>query len=111
MPSKYDPETPAKAVRPVLEHRDDYPSEWAAITAVSKRRGMTAETLRSRIRQHQTDDGQRDGVRLHSLIRPMTKMRELLPDLFGRQNAPDGDQSVRIALAFPTLGILRVRSR
>ena len=62
MASKYDPETRAKAVRLVLEHRDDYPSEWAAITAVSKRLGMTAETLRSWIRQHQVDDGQRDGV-------------------------------------------------
>jgi transposase-like protein len=57
--SKYDPETRAKAVRLVLEHRDDYPSEWAAITAVSKRLGMTAETLRSWVRQHQIDDGQR----------------------------------------------------
>jgi transposase len=62
MASKYDPETRAKAVRLVLEHRDDYPSEWAAITAVSKRLGMTAETLRSWIRQHQIDEGQRDGV-------------------------------------------------
>ncbi len=58
----YDPETRARAVRLVLEHRDDYPSEWAAITAVSKRLGMTAETLRSWIRQHQVDEGQRDGV-------------------------------------------------
>ena len=62
MPSKYDPETRAKAVRLVLEHRDDYPSEWAAITAVSKRLGMNAETLRNWIRQRQVDDGQRDGV-------------------------------------------------
>ena len=62
MASKYDPETRAKAVRLVLDHRDDYPSEWAAITAVSKRLGMTAETLRSWIRQQQVDDGQRDGV-------------------------------------------------
>jgi transposase len=60
--SKYDPETRARAVRLVLEHRDDYPSEWAAITAVSKRLGMTAETLRRWIRQHQIDDGQRNGV-------------------------------------------------
>src|SRR4051812_23450153 len=45
MPSKYDPETRAKAVRLGLEHRDDYPSEWAAITAVSKRLGLNAETL------------------------------------------------------------------
>jgi transposase len=60
--SKYDPETRAKAVRLVLDHRDDYPSEWAAITVVSKRLGMTAETLRSWIRQQQINDGKRDGV-------------------------------------------------
>src|SRR3954447_15797404 len=62
MASKYDRETRAKAVRLVLEHRDDYPSEWAAITAVSKRLGMNAETLRHWIRQRQDDGGQRDGV-------------------------------------------------
>jgi transposase len=62
MPSKYDPDTRAKAVRLVLDPRDDYPSEWAAITAVSKRLGMTAETLRNWIRQHQIDEGDRDGV-------------------------------------------------
>ena len=49
-PSKHDPETRAKAVRLVLEHRDDYPSEWAAVTAVSKRLGMNAEKLRNWIR-------------------------------------------------------------
>ncbi|MGY4646567.1 transposase-like protein [Mycobacterium sp. URHB0021] len=57
MPSKYDPETRAKAVRLVLEHRDDYPSEWAAITAVSKRLGMNAETLRNWIRQYRSTTG------------------------------------------------------
>jgi transposase len=60
--SKYDPEIRAKAVRLVLEHRDDYPSEWAAISAVSKRLGMNAETLRNWIRQHQVDEDDRDGV-------------------------------------------------
>jgi len=62
MPSKYEPETRAKAVRLVLDHRGDYPSEWAAINAVSKRLGMNAETLRNWIRQQQVDAGQRDGV-------------------------------------------------
>src|SRR3954462_5785749 len=62
MPSKYDPEIRAKAVRLVIDHRGDYPSEWAAIKAVSKRWGMNAETLRNCIRQQQVDDGQRDGV-------------------------------------------------
>ena len=43
MPSTYDPETRAKAVRLVLDHRGDYPSEWA-IKAVWSRLGMNAET-------------------------------------------------------------------
>ena len=60
--SKYDPETRAKAVRLVLEHREDYPSEWVAITAVSARLGMSAETLRNWIRRQQVDEGQLDGV-------------------------------------------------
>ena len=70
MASKYDPETRAKAVRLLLDHRDDYPSEWAAITAVSKRLGMTAETLRSWIRQQQIVDKSRAylGTRLVVLI-------------------------------------------
>jgi transposase len=62
MPSKYDPEIRAKAVRLVLEHRGDYPSEWAAIKAVSSRLEMNAETLRNWIRQRQVDDGQCAGV-------------------------------------------------
>lgn len=47
MPSKYEPEIRGKAVRLVLDHRGDYPSEWAAIRAVSSRLGMNAETLRN----------------------------------------------------------------
>lgn len=61
MPSKYDPETRAKAVRLVLDHREEYSSEYAAIRAVSKRLGMNPETLRTWIRQYQVDHGQRDG--------------------------------------------------
>ena len=62
MPSKYDEQTRAKAVRLVTEHVDDYDSEWAAIKAVSTRLGMTAETLRRWVRQAQIDTGQADGV-------------------------------------------------
>jgi transposase len=59
---KYNPETRAKAIHLVLEHCDDYLSEWAAITAVSKRLGMSANTLRNGIRQQQVDDGARGGI-------------------------------------------------
>ncbi|TWD73190.1 transposase [Kribbella amoyensis] len=62
MPSKYDEQTRAKAVRLVIDHVDDYDSEWAAIKAVSARLGMTAETLRRWVRQAQIDAGQAVGV-------------------------------------------------
>ena len=50
MAGKFDQEARAKAVRLVVDHVGDYDSEWAAITAVSKRLGMSAETLRKWIR-------------------------------------------------------------
>jgi transposase len=62
MPSKYDEATKAKAVRLVVEHRDDYDSEWAAMKAVSSRLGMTTETLRKRVRQAAVDSGEAEGV-------------------------------------------------
>ena len=58
MPVRYDQETKAKAIRLVREHAGDYPSEYAAITAVARRLGMTPETLRKWIRQAAVDEGQ-----------------------------------------------------
>jgi transposase-like protein len=40
----YSAETKAKAIRLVREHEGDYPSQWAAISAVASRLGMSAET-------------------------------------------------------------------
>ena len=36
----------AQAVKLVLDHRDDYESEWAAITWIASKSGMAAEMLR-----------------------------------------------------------------
>ena len=58
----YDGETKARAVRLVRDHVGDYDSEWAAITAVSGRLGMNAETLRTWIRQAAVDAGEAPGV-------------------------------------------------
>jgi transposase len=60
--SRYDASTKAKAIRLVREHAGDYPTEWAAITAVSGRLGMSAETLRKWIRQAGVDEGTAPGV-------------------------------------------------
>jgi transposase len=62
MPVRYDQDTRAKGIRLVREHAGDYPSEYAAITAVARRLGMTPETLRKWIRQADVDEGQAPGV-------------------------------------------------
>ena len=59
---KYDHVTKAKAIRLVRGHAGDYASEYAAITAVAKRLGMTPETLRKWIRPAEIDEGQAPGV-------------------------------------------------
>jgi transposase len=62
MPSRFDKETRAKAVRLVKDHVGDYESEWAAIKAVSARLGTSAETLRRWVRQSAVDAGEAAGV-------------------------------------------------
>ncbi len=44
--NKFSPEVGERAVGMVEEHRGDYASEWAAITAIAGKIGCTAETLR-----------------------------------------------------------------
>jgi transposase len=58
----YPPEVRERAVKLFFEHRDEYPTEWAAMTAVSSKLGMTAETLRSWVRRVQVDQGDRPGL-------------------------------------------------
>jgi transposase len=58
----YSAETREKAVRLVREHAGDYASEYAAVTAVAGRLGMTAETLRKWIRQAGVDEGKAPGI-------------------------------------------------
>ena len=61
-PSKYPDELRERAVRMVAEVRPQYPSQWAAITAVAGMLGIgTPETLRTWIRRSEVDTG-RPGV-------------------------------------------------
>ena len=59
-PSKYPDELRERAVRMVAEVRPQYPSQWAAITAVAVMFGIgAAETLRTWIRRVEVDTGVR----------------------------------------------------
>ena len=60
--NRYSPEVRERAVRMVFEHLDEYSSEWAAITSVSGKLGMAAETLRHWVRRAQVDGGLRPGL-------------------------------------------------
>ena len=70
---KYSPETRERAVRLVLEHEEEYRSQWAAIESIAEKIGCTTQTLRNWVRQAERDVGRRPGLK--------TDERERLKDL------------------------------
>jgi len=60
--TKYPKEVRERAVHLVFEHEREYPSQWAAISSVATKLGMTPETLRKWVRRAQTDEGLRPGL-------------------------------------------------
>jgi len=46
----------------VFEHQDEYDSQWAAISSIATKLGMTPETLRTWVRRAEVDEGQRPGL-------------------------------------------------
>ncbi len=80
--TRYPPELRERAMRLVREHRDEHPSEWAAIESVAAKLGVASpETLRTWIRRAEVDGGQRAGLttaereRLRQLERENRELR------------------------------------
>ena len=48
-------------MRLVLEHQENYHSQWAALTSIADKIGCTAETLRKWMRRTEIDQGKRAG--------------------------------------------------
>ncbi len=74
--ARYSPEVRARAVRMVLEHQSDYPSQWAAMNSIASKIGCTGETLRKWVRQAERDQGLRDGTTTDERDRHKAQERE-----------------------------------
>ena len=79
---KFSPEVIERAVRMVFDAKDEYPSQWAAITSIAGKIGCTSETLRKWVRQGERDSGARPGAttaeqqRIKELEREVRELRK-----------------------------------
>mgnify|MGYP005873999967 CR=1 FL=1 len=78
----YSPEFRERAVRLAMEHRDEYRSEAAALTAIAGKLGCAPDSLRLWVRQAQRDGGERPGqttvekARIKELERENRELRQ-----------------------------------
>jgi len=74
--SRYSPEVRERAVRLVLEHASEYPSQWSTIHSIATKIGCTSETLRRWVRRAERDAGRRSGPTSDELARLKALERE-----------------------------------
>ena len=79
---RFSPEVRERAVRMVLEHRDQHSSLWAAIQSIAPKIGCTPQTLNNWVRQHERDTGSREGLttadreRIKAMEREIKELRQ-----------------------------------
>ena len=79
---KFSPEVRERAVRMVQEHREEYPSLWAAVESLAPKIGCVPHTLYEWMRKHEVDSGVRQGTttadkdRLKELERENRELRK-----------------------------------
>ncbi len=71
--SRFSQEIRERAVRMVFDHKDQYASEWEAMSSIAGKIGCSAETLRKWVRQSEVDSGRRGGLTSDE----RTQMKEL----------------------------------
>jgi len=60
----------------VIEHQDEYESQWAAMASIAEKIGCTTESLRKWVRQAERDQGRKPGLSSDERERLKTLERE-----------------------------------
>ena len=77
----FSPEVRERAIRLVQEHRDEYPSLWAAVSSIAPKIGCNQATLLNWVKRAEIDSGVRPGVtsqereRINALEREVKELR------------------------------------
>src|SRR5437763_7139206 len=78
----YSPEVRERAVRMVVDHRDEYTSQYEAIRSIAAKIGCSRETQRHWVRQAERDQGLRprptsaEQERIKALEREVRELRQ-----------------------------------
>ncbi|MFE6848934.1 transposase [Streptomyces sp. NPDC057686] len=87
MPKKIDPALRSQAVRLVTRHRSEYSTEWAVHVQVAESLGVSRESVRRWVAQHEIDTGLAAGVtsdereelrRLRAEVKRLREVNEVL---------------------------------
>jgi transposase len=79
--NRFSPEVRERAVRMVLDHTEEYSSQWTAIQSIAAKIGCSPETLRRWVRQTEINTGRRGGLssddrsRIRELEREVKELR------------------------------------
>ncbi len=75
--NQFSPEVKERAIRLVQEHRQEYPSLWAAVESIAPKIGCVPSTLLEWVKRSDIDNGKRDGVTTSERERVKAMEREI----------------------------------